>query len=793
MQSPAKEQFRIGALLLLLLIVAFYDVVFLGKTFKVTTANSQALPTGAYGQEKNKPKFIPVNGTDSPVMEEPLLQFIKNNLRRGVLPLWDPHQACGYPLIGMLELGMFFPLHFIFYLLPSIYSWDLLILSRLFLAGLFTFWFMRRIGFKNVPSLCAGIVFMLSGPLTLLQYWTTNVDMVTPLLLIASDQLIRRPQRRNVVYLAVGVALTFFAGHPEHIFLVNTLNVCFFIFRLLSTQRVPADKKDRRDYIKHLGKILLCFILGNILGLSLSSIVLLPFVQNLLSEFWHAHPPGTGLLMEEQRERALTLALPHFFQEVPLNYKWVFSGWWGGYLGTLPLGFSFLSLFNKQKKGLNYFFATMTFFMIAKQYGLPIINWIGHLPVFNVCRYAIHTPALTAFSVAVLTGMGVRAALFNRRTFYKALPYSIGLLLIALLHLVYLKSTGTFPIALRATFFAVGVLTVFQALLFLKDKKILNREIASLLMAGIIFAELFLYIHRERPRRFDSFLKVPYIEFLKSDPERIRSYGIFWAFYPNTASGFAVDDLGIFLSLLSKRFVNFSNHLLIKNNFKNDLRPPALRTFPIPAENYFILDLLNVKYMIAPSREWLSKVFPKFVLPENPIYSKEVNVYLRPTAFPRTFIVHRVVFQPDGEKSFALLKELGPQLRNVAVINSPTIPAVTQHLQTVPLLDDSSAEIVQYTPNKVVIKAHLEHPGLLVFSDAYHPDWKAYADETEVRIFRADYLLRSIFLPEGNHKVEFVFKPVWFYIGGGVSFFSFLFLVALYIPKKGQRPFSTDG
>ena len=59
-------------ILLLLLIIAFYDVVLLGKTFKVTTANSQALPEGVYGQLLNKPKFIPVNGTDTPVLEEPI-------------------------------------------------------------------------------------------------------------------------------------------------------------------------------------------------------------------------------------------------------------------------------------------------------------------------------------------------------------------------------------------------------------------------------------------------------------------------------------------------------------------------------------------------------------------------------------------------------------------------------------------------------------------------------------------------------------------------------------------------
>ena len=78
---------RAVCLLFLLLLAAFYDVVFFNKTFKVTTANSQALPTGAYGQQNNKPSFIPVNGTDSPVLEETFYEFLRHNIRQGQFPL----------------------------------------------------------------------------------------------------------------------------------------------------------------------------------------------------------------------------------------------------------------------------------------------------------------------------------------------------------------------------------------------------------------------------------------------------------------------------------------------------------------------------------------------------------------------------------------------------------------------------------------------------------------------------------------------------------------------------------
>src|SRR5258706_16212012 len=114
-QSPKKfnEVIFISGILITLLCIAFHDVVFFNKTFKITTIVSQALYNGVYGQQFNRLKFLPLIGTDSAILEEPTLQFIKNSLAQGILPLWNPHQACGFPLIGMLEVGLFFPLNLI--------------------------------------------------------------------------------------------------------------------------------------------------------------------------------------------------------------------------------------------------------------------------------------------------------------------------------------------------------------------------------------------------------------------------------------------------------------------------------------------------------------------------------------------------------------------------------------------------------------------------------------------------------------------------------------------------------
>lgn len=755
---------RISFLLCLLLAGAFYDIVFLGKTLKITTANSQALPNGVYNQERNKPRFIPANGTDAPVSEEPIYEFIKQNLRRGILPLWNPHQACGYSLIGMLEIGIFYPLTLIVYLLPNIIAIDILILSRLLLAGIFTFWFMRRLNFKTSSALCSAIIFMLSGPLVLLQYWTTNVDLLIPLLLLALDRLIiREASRHSVATLAIVVGLTIFAGHPEHVFLVNALGVAFFIFRSFSLR----TKKIKKLFLAYSGAYLM--------GAGLAAIVLFPFLRNLTGEFWNGHPPLTGLLMEEQRDRFLSLALPHFFQKENLTFEFTFAGWWGGYLGTLPLALASLSLFNKHKKGLNYFFAILLVLIISKQYGLPFINWLGYLPVFNICRYAIHTPPLAAFCVAILAGMGFRSILSAKNLFSKGLFFTIVLFLTVIAHLILLSQATHFSISCQASLFAFCLLFIFQILLMLKDKKILPQKYISFLLITFVFCELFLYIHREHPKRFDSFAKVPYIEFLKSQPQNTRGYGIFWAFYPNTATGFGVDDLGYFLGLVPHRFVDFVNNLLIENHFQKDLRPPALRAMPIEPKRHHILDLLSVRYIIAPAGMQLENFFKTPA-----VYKNEVAIFERPTALPRAYVVHRAIFEPNKTQSLNLIKRLGASGKTGVVITQTPNEKIINFLNSLPLTDNSSVKIIHQNANEVTLKADMENPGLVVLTDSYHPDWKVYINEKPSEIFQTNYLFRSVFIPQGSHKIKFVFSPFSFYAGMVVSLLSGIFLVFLF-------------
>ncbi|HLR00645.1 MAG TPA: YfhO family protein, partial [Sphingobacterium sp.] len=70
--------------------------------------------------------------------------------------------------------------------------------------------------------------------------------------------------------------------------------------------------------------------------------------------------------------------------------------------------------------------------------------------------------------------------------------------------------------------------------------------------------------------------------------------------------------------------------------------------------------------------------------------------------------------------------------------------------------------------------------GFAVFSEMYYEKgWEAYIDGEKVPIIRADYALRALQIPEGNHKIEFIFAPKSMKISSIVSLLSSILLVGL--------------
>jgi hypothetical protein len=168
--------------------------------------------------------------------------------------------------------------------------------------------------------------------------------------------------------------------------------------------------------------------------------------------------------------------------------------------------------------------------------------------------------------------------------------------------------------------------------------------------------------------------------------------------------------------------------------------------------------LLNVRYIITKRNLDKDGRF-RLVTRENDVSTYEIRAENR---LPRAWVVHNATFAGSDAEAYATVNALNPaaeavvQDENIWLADQPTPQSDPQ---------PEGAEILEYTPDRVSLTAHLTRPGLLVTSEVYHPDWRAAVDGQPSRILKTDGILRGILVPAGDHVIEMTFRPAGYALG----------------------------
>lgn len=105
---------------------------------------------------------------------------------------------------------------------------------------------------------------------------------------------------------------------------------------------------------------------------------------------------------------------------------------------------------------------------------------------------------------------------------------------------------------------------------------------------------------------------------------------------------------------------------------------------------------------------------------------------------------------------------------------------------------DSTATInlIDHQPNYLKYRSNNTNHGFAVFSEIYYSNgWKAFVDGEEQPIDRVNYILRGLYLPKGEHTIEFSFEPEVVEKGSiimlvGAFVFVLVFIGGLYLKFK---------
>jgi hypothetical protein len=138
-----------------------------------------------------------------------------------------------------------------------------------------------------------------------------------------------------------------------------------------------------------------------------------------------------------------------------------------------------------------------------------------------------------------------------------------------------------------------------------------------------------------------------------------------------------------------------------------------------------------------------------------PVYQQQETLIMRNTrALPRAWLTAEAE-AVDGEEAFRRIRgesatEFDPRRTALLEVRPEELP----HLPGGAIMPNSNARITRYEPNRLQIETSAPTATMLVLSEIFYPGWVASVDGQPARIVVADYLLRGVALPAGEHHVE---------------------------------------
>jgi hypothetical protein len=175
--------------------------------------------------------------------------------------------------------------------------------------------------------------------------------------------------------------------------------------------------------------------------------------------------------------------------------------------------------------------------------------------------------------------------------------------------------------------------------------------------------------------------------------------------------------------------------------------------------NIDVISMLNTRYLIIPGQD------------------DQLRVQRNPDAFGNAWFADTLRFVQNADEEIAALNEV--DLKTTAVVD---IRFANQLEGFAPQRDEAAQiELTDYKINDVTYRVRANTEQLVVFSEIYYHDgltgWEAFIDGKPAPHFRANYVLRALRVPSGEHTVEFVFKPKAYGVLETVSMLCFWLLI----------------
>ena len=730
----------------------------------------------------------------------PPRHFWVDCLKGGDFPLWNPLNFGGHPFLATLQPGVLYPPNLLFFILPFSDAFNWIIISHFFLAGAFTYAFLRFLEAGRAASFLGASLFLLGGYLLSLHSLLSALLSLIwlPLILLLFGRALRFNSLWSAVWAGVFLSVSFLGGGVETVMATcGTLglmavysrsfggNVRFALKALMVTAAVFAG---------------------------MSAIQMVPFL-----ELSNQSIRKDGLSYQEAIVwSASPLDLISFLIHDPygsltdIKKYWIRQSWLKTfYVGGIPFLLSIIYIL-KEKKG-KYFWLLVGAFSIFFALGgfNPLYPYMyKFIPGVNKIRYTVKFLFLGMFALCVMTGLGLQRLLDVVRQEGKtkigwaaiilATSTAIFLLWLNVQHewvLAYMKSVGLdkptyndaavnlYNLKRMLFYFTLGCSIIW---LLIKTRGSRYGIVALCLVMVLDLLGNIGYYASTMPDVY--FADNWTVRQVKSGLGEYRTLITPFTYAPTST----IMAPNILPGALSQRVISPSFNLnygirdiwgaeVMRVKRTDDLYNVMIVAPSIDATR--IVDLFSVKYVI--STKPISS--PNFAFVGADIEGLEgdrkkllkdqtIKLYRNKRVLPRSFIAtgYRVEADPSAALKLLSKKAFDPGktvLLEEPPIWDPAIPSVA-----IPK-GPAGASILSESNNKVELHARVMSPSLLYLADTWYPGWTAYVDGKKTKIYRANYNFRAVPLPPGEHTVVFRYEPLSFYIGACITGVTLLILI----------------
>jgi len=168
--------------------------------------------------------------------------------------------------------------------------------------------------------------------------------------------------------------------------------------------------------------------------------------------------------------------------------------------------------------------------------------------------------------------------------------------------------------------------------------------------------------------------------------------------------------------------------------------------------NMAVLNMLNAKYFITPQGQ----------------------AQQNPGAMGNAWFVNKINIVANADAEITALDRFNPA--NSAIVDTRFSEQMIIGLDNT----GTSITLAEYKPNYLKYNSTTAKDGIAIFSEIYYDKgWNAYLDGELKPHFRANYVLRGMKIPAGNHVVEFKFEPAVYHVSERIALASSVVLLLL--------------